>query len=119
MNAVDKSILNGGDGLDSLYGDDGIDIFVFDNLNDVDIVYNFDAAGRDQLDISNILSGYDFLTDDLTDFVQLTQSGGHTTLAVDSDGNANGSNYVDVAVLDSVTGLDLRVLIAGDNLLVE
>ena len=29
-----------------------------------------------------------------------------------------GSSYDDIAILDSVTGLDLNVLVAGDNLIV-
>lgn len=118
LDDVDKTTLNGGTEADNLYGSDGIDMFIFDNTTGVDTVHNFDAAGRDWLDISAIITGYDPLTDDLTDFIQLTEAAGDTTIAVDSDGAANGSSYTDVVVLDGTTGVDLNQLVAGDNLII-
>ena len=118
LNTVETSLLNGGEDDDELYGsDDGIDIFILDNTTSTDTIFDFDAAGRDQLDLSSILSGYDPITDDITDFIELTESGGNTTISIDSDGAANGSSFSDVAVLDTMTGVDLNLLLAGDNLI--
>lgn len=115
---LNSNTLNGGSGNDDLYGSDGIDIFVFDNTSSVDTVYNFNTLGRDKLDISSIIS-YDPLSDDITDFVQLTEGGGNTTVSIDANGAAGGSSFTNIAVLDGVTGLDIHELIAGDNLIVS
>ena len=115
---LNSNTLNGGTDADDLYGSDGIDIFVFDNTSSTDTVYNFNTLGRDKLDISSIIS-YDPLSDDISDFVQLTEGGGNTTLAIDANGAAGGSSFTNIAVIDGVTGLDLLEMIAGDNLIVS
>ena len=119
LNDVEKTTLNGENDSDTLYGSDGIEMFIFDNTTGVDTVHDFDAAGRDWLDISDIITGYDPLADDLNDFVALTESAGNTTVSVDSDGAANGSNYTDIAVLNGVTGLDLYQMVHADNLVIS
>ncbi|MCB1532175.1 MAG: type I secretion C-terminal target domain-containing protein [Alphaproteobacteria bacterium] len=118
LSSVDVTTINGGTGADTLYGNDGIDIFDFDTTDAVDTIENFSATGRDAIDISDILSGYDYLTDNINDFVQLTESGGNTTISVDANGAAGGSSYTDIAVLNGVTGLDLYQMISADNLIV-
>lgn len=115
-NLVGQNTLNGGDGQDDLYGANGSDIFYFDNTNDVDDVFNFDTATGDAIDVSSILS-FNSGTDLITDFVQLTESGGNTTLAVDVDGTANGTNFVDIALIDGVTGLDVNTMLADGSLI--
>ena len=115
--SLNNNILNGGEGADTLYGSDGIDIFLFDNINDMDVIENFNFLGRDKIDISNIIS-YDSLADDINDFIQLAEAGGNTTISVDVDGVAGGVNFTDIAQLNGVTGLDLNALVTGDNLLV-
>lgn len=119
LSSVNVTQINGNDGVDELYGSSGLDIFIIDNLNDTDTIFNFDADGRDRLDLSNIITGYNALTDDLTDFIQLIESGGNTTISIDSDGAANGSSYTDIAVLDSVTSVELNLLMAADNLILS
>ncbi len=124
LSTVDFTTIDGGAGDDTLYGNDGIDIFVYDSATwsgsgDVDTIENFSTTGRDAIDISDLLSGYSFASDDIGDFVQLSESGGNTTIAVDANGASGGSNYVDVATLNGVTGLDLYQMIAGDNLIVS
>ena len=89
--------LNGGEGVDDLYGDGGIDTFVFDNLNDQDVVHFFNDQDGDIIDISDILSGFDDLSSDISDFVQFTNSGDHTIMSVDTDGAIGGANFVAVA----------------------
>lgn len=112
--ALDNNILNGGTGADTLYGSDGQDIFLFDNISNIDTIENFNALGRDALDISDILS-YDPLTDDIADFVQLTEVGGNTIVSVDADGTGG---FTDIAQLSGTTGLDLDVMITAENLIV-
>ena len=110
--------INGGNDSDDIYGSDGIDGITIDDLSGADTIYNFDASGRDWLDISDIISGYDPLSDDLRDFIDFNVTGGDTVIAVDSDGAANGSNFTDVAILDGVTDLDLYQMVHADNLII-
>jgi len=113
-----KNTLNGEAGIDTLYGSDaGVDLFIFDDTSAVDEVYNFNTGNHDQLDLSALLS-YDMFNDDISDFINLTQSVGDTMVSVDSDGNANGSNYIDVVNLKDVTGLDLETLVFSENIIV-
>lgn len=103
-------ILNGGSGSDDLYSETGADTFLWDaatfnEADAVDNVYDFDQASGDKLDVSQLLSGYDPLTDAISDFVQITDDGTNSTMAVDVDGTANGTNFVDVAIIYGVTGL--------------
>ena len=124
LSTVDYTTIDGGAGDDTLYGNDGIDIFVYDSATwsgsgDVDTIESFSASGRDAIDISDLLTGYSFASDDIGDFVELSEAGGNTTIAVDANGASGGSNYVDVATLNGVTGLDLYQMIAGDNLIVS
>ena len=116
--AANTTSLIGQSGYDELYGSDtGVDIFVIDNLDAVDRVYGFDTSNRDQLDISALID-FDLVNDDISEFIQLTESAGHTTVSVDSDGTANGTSFNNAVILDSVTGLDIYDLISGDNFIV-
>ena len=123
ITTVESTTIDGGSGDDTLYANDGIDTFVYDSATwsgsgDVDTIENFDTASRDAIDISDLLTGYTYTTSDITDFVQLTEASGNTTIAVDANGTTGGTNFVDVATLNGVTGLDLYQMIAADNLIV-
>ncbi len=107
-------ILNGGRGDDLLYametngllsGSLGADTFIFENVGAFNsTVRDFDISENDALDISDILSGvYDSVTDAIEDFVQITDDGRHSYLAVDTDGG--GDSFQRIAVLGNVTGL--------------
>jgi len=112
------STLNGGSGLDNLYGsDEGVDLFILENSDSVDNVFNFNILNFDMIDVSSLIS-YDRLSDDINDFIQLTESAGNTLISVDADGSATGPNFINIAELDSVTGLDIDVMIAAENLIV-
>lgn len=90
-------VLHGGDGDDTLYGDSGLDTlwggdgddpFTFDSTNahtETDEIADFDSA-NDAIDISDLLSVYDPMTDVLSDFVEITDNGTDSTLSVDADG---------------------------------
>ncbi|MBI1327459.1 MAG: type I secretion C-terminal target domain-containing protein, partial [Alphaproteobacteria bacterium] len=116
--SLNKNILDGGTGSDSLYGSDGIDVFVINDTASVDTIYNFNKLGRDKLDLSSLLSGYDPLTHDIANFVQLNVSGGNTTVAIDANGLTGGASFTNVAILNGVTGLNIHEMLTGDNLIV-
>lgn len=117
-------MLYGGDGVDNLYGqagddtfnggagDDliagglGADEFVFESgatFGHEDIIADFSIAQGDALNISDILVGYDPITDAITDFVQILNTGSDSVVFVDADGGAN--NFVRIATLLNVNGL--------------
>ena len=111
--------LTGGSNIDQLFGGSGADRFIFDTFSafaNVDKVEDFSLAQGDILDVSDILTGYDPLTDLISDFVQITDNGTHSFLAVDADGGAN--NFIQIAQLSNVTGLtDEAALVASGNLI--
>lgn len=110
--------LSGGGGNDTLYGKGGLDVltggagadtFVFEAasaFNNVDTVNDFSTGASDVIDIADVLDGY-FTSgvDDITEFVQITDNGTDSALAIDQDGTANGTNFVAVASILGVTGL--------------
>ncbi|MFP4313918.1 MAG: type I secretion C-terminal target domain-containing protein [Alphaproteobacteria bacterium] len=104
-------ILIGGSGDDVLNGGTGSDTFVFNSLDGSDTVKDFEA-GIDKLDISEILEGYDELSSDLENFIQLVidQNNADTILQVNADGQ--GTDFQTIATLEGVSlteGLDLLV----------
>ena len=98
---VDHTIINGGDGSDTLFGSAGLDIFLFES-GDVgtDTINNFTTIQRDQIDISDLLTGYNYTTSDINDFVTLTEASGNTTIAVDGNGTAGGPSFTNVVILN-------------------
>lgn len=96
-------VLYGGSGIDFLYGGNGADTFVFDDIPDIDYVQDFNSAEGDAIDLSDVLFGYDPLTEAINDFVQVTSNGTDTVIAVDTDGG--GDNFTDIAVLHGVSSL--------------
>ncbi len=73
------------------------------------------GSGGDKLDITNILHGYDSLSDLFANFVEATSSGGNTTVSVNASGQAGGT-YVPVAILEGVHAT-LADLVTDGNLL--
>ena len=108
----------GNGGQDTLYGQDGADIFILKQdtaFDAVTVIDDFDTAEGDVINLSDILDMYDPLTDVLTDFVQITDNGTDSSLAVDIDGGAD--NFVQIATLLNVTGLtDEDALVTSNNL---
>lgn len=82
---------------------DTVDIYSFDSddFTTPETISAFESG--DALDISDILSGYDELTDAITDFVQITDNGADSVISVDADGGAD--NFVQIATLIDVIGL--------------
>ena len=95
----------------------GRDFFVFlAGETGVDTITHLSTSGGDKTNIANVI---DFTTGDvITEYVQITDDGTDSTLAVDADGATNGVNSVTIATLQNVTGLtDEAALLASGNLI--
>lgn len=109
----------GGQGIDDLFGQSGADTFAWlsGDADAIDNVYDFSTSEGDVLDISKILTGYTEGTSDITEFVQITENGTDSTLAVDVDGG--GDNFVTIATLYGLTGETATSLHSNNNLNLE
>lgn len=97
--------LTGGAGRDIMFGGEGADNFHFDSTafeTPVDIVRDYSLAQGDVIDVTDLLTGYDPLTDNASDFVRHVVKSGASFVQVDLDGTGTGSGWVDIALL---TGL--------------
>lgn len=113
--------LYGGDGLDIMYGGDGgRDVFHFEAataFNNVDQINGFDPGEQDAIDISDILTGYTAGTSDIHDFVQVTDDGTNTTIAVDANGAAGGSTYTPIVQINDMAGWDADSLLLNNSII--
>lgn len=111
-------LISGGAGSDTLIGGNGADTFVYEagsTSSSIDTISDFDTSENDAIDIADLLSGYDPLSDAITDFVQITDNGTDSILSIDADGGAD--NFVQIATLTGVTGLtDEEALETSGNL---
>lgn len=114
--------LSGQAGLDTLNGDAGADTFLFEAASaysNVDVINGFTLAQSDRLDLSDLLDLYNPLTQAITDYVQITTSGSNSSLFVDRDGLAATYGFVQIGMLNGVTGLtDEAALVTSGNLIV-
>jgi hypothetical protein len=106
-----NDIIVGRGGEDTLSGGAGADVFAYLNVNEGgDHILDYSFAEGDTVDLSALLNA-NFVngTSQVSDFVQLAQSGSDITVKVDTDGAANGTNFTDVAVLANTgtSGTDL------------
>jgi Ca2+-binding RTX toxin-like protein len=120
----------GGDGNDSFRGLGGNDTFTGGAGNDTyswvpsDIIWPTDGAhsldhitdfaSGDRLEFSPLVGKAGKANPD--GWVRIEESGGSTVVAVNFDGR--GDDFVDVAVLDAVTGLSLDAMLADGTLIV-
>jgi Ca2+-binding RTX toxin-like protein len=98
--------LYGGDGNDTLIGGNGADIFAFtasDVGNGIDTIQDLSLVDGDKINLSDVIEGYDPLTQSITEFVQITDNGSDSILSVDANGG--GENFIQVATIKNVTGL--------------
>jgi VCBS repeat-containing protein len=111
-----NDILVGGAGADVLSGGLGSDTFRFvkSGTGSVDTVTDFKTSEGDVLDVSDLLIGYN--PANASQYIQLVESGGNTTVRIDRDGAGTAYTFEDVAVLTGVTGLDLNTLLANGTI---
>jgi len=109
--------LIGGAGNDIMGGSSGNDTFVFlkSDGGGVDTVLGFTASGgnQDVLDISDLLAGSAFTTQNAADYLKLVESSGDTLLQIDLDGSGALHGFQDVALIDGVTGHSLNTWLAN------
>ncbi len=123
--------LNGGSGNDMLYGNGGADVltggagsdtFVFKDETAFGApvtVTDFSTSQGDRLNISDILEGFDPLTQVIGDYIQVVNSGSNSSVSVDRDGAATTYGWQHIATLNGVTNLtDEAVLINNGNLVI-
>ncbi len=108
--------LIGGKGSDVMKGGEGADLFgITVNGSDRDTIEDLRIHDGDRIQIDNILS-FDKTTDAISNFVRLTTVGTDTVLSVDADGLANGSQFIAVATIKGVTGLNVDQLYLDNDL---
>ncbi|MBN9509157.1 MAG: type I secretion C-terminal target domain-containing protein [Alphaproteobacteria bacterium] len=112
-------ILIGHGGANTFTGGAGADTFVLTDASHSSTIADFSTAQGDVIDISSLLTGYDPVNDNLSDFVQLTTSGSNTLIKVDTDGTGTGHAMAQIATLSGVTGLNLNDLVDTGHLIVH
>ncbi|AYQ91468.1 type I secretion C-terminal target domain-containing protein [Burkholderia gladioli] len=80
-------------------------MFAFDATTATNYVQGFSTAQGEKVDATHLLDAYNPITDAITDFVQITESGNNSYLSVDIDGTGSGHSFQQIATLYSVTGL--------------
>ena len=105
--------LVGGAGADILSGGNGKDTFVFNNLTHHDTVADFSTKQGDVLDLHDVLHFNSAVS--ITKFVEFTTSGSNTIVSVSASGT--GTNWVEAAQLDGVTGLSVTSLYANHEII--
>lgn len=114
-----NDVIIGGLGQDNLYGEGGSDIFAWNapDLGVIDIVHDFSLAENDKIDISDLLSGYDPISDVITDFVQIVVNSDHSILSIDANGG--GDDFTTIAYIYGDTGIGDEVeMLTNGNLMV-
>jgi T1SS-143 domain-containing protein len=108
-----NDFLGGGDGDNQLTGGEGGDTFFLD-AGGMAVITDFNLNAGDSLDLSDILTAFDPLTDSLHNFVHAVSDGADTLIQVDPTGT--GSAFTTIAVLEGVH-VDLNALTAHGNLI--
>lgn len=120
-----NDILVVGEGFDQIHGGAGSDLILYSSLvfffyGPADIIFGFETGtGGDTLNISNILQGYDPLTEALEDFVKLVGApNGDTELHINPDGDFGGE-FTAIAIFDGGISETLAQLVANGNLVAD
>ncbi len=103
----------------SITGNNGADRFIIKNTSKVNSITDFDINDGDVLDFSDVLNGYDPLTDLLEDFVKITDNGKDSKVFIDQDGNGQSFQFAHVLNIENVTGLsDEDLLLNSGNIII-
>jgi hypothetical protein len=116
VGGMESDVIIGGRGVDTMRGNGGSDLFVIAGPGSSALtIEDFNTADKDMLDISRVLTG---LSPYLTNYVQVTSSGGNAYLNINFNGS--GANYTNLVVTllgSSLTQSDLRSLVDNGYLL--
>lgn len=109
-------LLIGGMGADRLNGGTGVDTFAITVIDAAtDYIYGF-TRGVDKINISDLLTGFDAVTDAISDFVKLTEKNDRTYVRVNADGS--GHDFMTAAVVMGSLGGDSAADLYTDGLLI-
>lgn len=114
-----NDVLYGGAGADSLYGGNGADIFAFESAtaySGVDALKDFKTRQGDAIDISDLLTAFDPLSDALSDFVRIARSGKDGALQIDPDGGTD--TFTSIAIITGGRALITQDLLDQGHLIV-
>lgn len=110
--------LVGGANNDFLYGGNGNDVFAFTTAGDgLDKIYDF-AAG-DRLNITDILTGFDTLTDDISLFVSVQHYTYGSTFSIDSDGGGDNFAEAFMVIGQYFNGDSVQTILNAGELIVD
>jgi serralysin len=131
----DNDTLNGGAGSDTLYGDAGLDtliggagidflyggadadVFGFSSDEDSDDrIYDF-VLGTDQINITDLLTGYTHGVSDIDDFALIVHTGSRFDVFVDSNGGADSFTRVARVFTDISDALGAQDLLDSSTLI--
>jgi hypothetical protein len=111
----------GGGGTDNVTAGTGtgIDTFIFKAATAYTGLETINSyATQDRIELADLLQGFNPITSDIGQFVQIKQMGTSDFLGVDAQGPANPNHFIEIAKFAHVTGLDVHVMYAQGHLLV-
>lgn len=110
--------ITGGHGRDVMTGGAGADTFRwgFGEAGEGDVVTDYSYADGDVLEVCDLLVGFIPGTSDENNFLQLREEGGDTIIDVNVDGL--GNDFVQLAALTGVTGLDVTDMVLNNRIVV-
>ncbi len=111
--------ITGGLGADVMTGGAGGDTYIWEAIDilsgAVDTITDFAVGQNDVLNLANLLTAFNPGGGDvISDFVNLSVSGGDTAVQIDQTGS--GTFTTNVVTLSGVTGLDLALMYANGNI---
>ncbi len=114
-----NDVLYGGNNADWMKGGNGADGFILGAADTgIDTINDLRLSKGDYIQIKDVL-GFDPLADMISDFVSIANSGADSLLSVDIDGSLNGQNFVQIAQISGITGLDANQLFADGDLVIS
>jgi large repetitive protein len=121
---VGNDVILGRDGIDDILGNAGNDVltggsgadvfWVLATTDGVDRITDFGTA--DKLELSNVITNFDPVTDAINDFVFTSFSGGNTTISVNNAGVGGAAGATSILVLEGVN-VTVADLYAGGNII--
>lgn len=111
------NFLSGGLGADELYGSDGIDSFIFENVSaftSVDTIHGFDSTDSDVLDISDIVNGLGINAANIVNYVSVDQT---TGVHVDVTGTGTFDSTTQIAAFQGAASVDDALTMLNDGTL--